>query len=124
MDNKKAWGWELIINCSACDIEKITNGENIKGFILDLIKKIDMEAWGPPLLEHFATHDEEKAGYSVCQMITTSAITGHFVDKNGDCYLNIFSCKPFVPVDALDVVIKWFNPKKTSTEYITRLSPE
>ena len=121
---KEIWGWELIINCSSCDIEKITNGENIKKFVHDLIERINMEAWGPPLLEHFATHDPEKAGYSVCQMITTSAITGHFVDINGDCYLNIFSCKPFEMQDALDVVNERFNPKKITTQYITRVSPD
>ena len=54
-----------------------------------------MVASGEPNIKHFATHNEDAAGYSLVQLIETSSITGHFVDKNGDCYIDIFSCKAF-----------------------------
>lgn len=117
------WGKELIIDCAACNIEKITDESNIKNFIRYLVEKIDMEAHGDPLIEHFATHDPEKAGYSFCQMITTSAITAHFVDKNGDCYINVFSCKDFNPADVIDCIDTFFNPSKVSFQFINRRSP-
>ncbi len=50
-----------------------------------------MGSYEEPVLEHFATHDLSKAGYSLVQLIETSPITGHFVDKNGDAYLDVFS---------------------------------
>ena len=82
-----------------------------------------MEAHGEPLIEHFATHDSEKAGYSFCQMITTSAITAHFVDKNGDCYINVFSCKEFNPDDVVEVISKFFNPARINIQVVIRSSP-
>ena len=120
----KYWGIELIVNLSSCDKDKIIDEENIKNFIKSLVKKIKMESWGEPLLQHFATHDEEKAGYSFCQMITTSAITGHLVDLNGNAFINIFSCKEFDASDAVDVIKEFFNPQKISVEFIERWAPK
>jgi hypothetical protein len=56
----------------------------------------------------------------ICQMIETSSITGHFVDQNGDAYIDIFSCKPFSQETAMKVVQKFFNPKKIKPVYLTR----
>ena len=83
-----------------------------------------MESWGEPLIQHFATHDSDKAGYSFCQMITTSAITGHLVDSNGNAFINIFSCKEFHSTDAVDVIKEYFNPQKISIEFIERWAPK
>ena len=47
-------------------------------------------------------------------------IAGHFVDKNGDFYLDIFSCKEFDIEVAQDVVEHWFNPKNIKVSYFTR----
>ena len=63
-----------------------------------------MEADGPPVLQRFAEHVPEAAGYSLVQLIETSAITGHFCDKSGDAYIDVFSCKDFDTAAALDVV--------------------
>lgn len=54
-----------------------------------------MQAYGEPQLNHFATHEPEAAGYTLTQLIETSLISGHFVDKNGDCYLDIFRANNF-----------------------------
>jgi len=123
MENNKIWGWELIVNCSACSKDKITDSDNLRNFLSSLVQKIDMEPYGSPFIEHFATHDPDKAGFSICQMITTSAITGHFVDKNGDCYINIFSCKPFKKHDAVSVIVDYFAPQKYNIRMIHRKSP-
>lgn len=79
-----------------------------------------MVAYKDPVLEHFATHDLDKAGFSLVQLIETSSITGHFVDKNGDAYLDIFSCKPFDIELVKRVVMIYFHPQKIKTHYLTR----
>jgi len=114
------WGYHAMFDCANCDIDKITSGENIGAFIKELVSAIDMVAYGEPMLEHFATHDPEKAGYSFCQMIETSNLTGHFVDKNGDAYIDIFSCKPYDTHVAQEVIGKYFQPKKIRLNYVTR----
>jgi len=114
------WGYHLILDCKACNIDRITSYDNIKSFITSLVSDIDMVVYGAPVIEHFATHDPMKAGYSLVQLIETSSITGHFVDLTGDAYIDIFSCKPYDIEVALDCVKSYFNPTTIRTTYLTR----
>lgn len=114
------WGYHLLLDCTAGDVFKITSKDNVYNFIKELVKAIDMVAYGEPWIQHFATHDPDKAGISLCQMIETSNITGHFVDKNGNFYIDVFSCKPFDNDVVIAVVDKYFNPQKIRTHFISR----
>jgi S-adenosylmethionine/arginine decarboxylase-like enzyme len=109
-----------MFDCAACDIASVTNRENIYNFIKELVPAIDMVAFGEPMIEHFATHAEDKAGWSFVQMIETSSITGHLVDHNGDAYIDIFSCKTVDVKIAESLIQKYFNPKKVRVNFITR----
>ena len=114
------WGYHLILDCQGCNRSEISNRGNLTAFVKTLVKEIDMVAYKDPVLEHFATHDLDKAGFSLVQLIETSSITGHFVDKNGDAYLDIFSCKPFDIELVKRVVMIYFHPQKIKTHYLTR----
>ncbi|MDX8431673.1 MAG: S-adenosylmethionine decarboxylase [Candidatus Algichlamydia australiensis] len=114
------WGYHLILDCKACDIEAITDRETITSFVKTLVEEIDMKAYGEPQLEHFATHDPDAAGYSLVQLIETSAITGHFVDKNGDAYIDIFSCKPFDQAHAKKIVERFLTPQNIKSQFLKR----
>lgn len=118
------WGWHMIVDCSQCDIPSVTDGDNIYNFVKDLVVRIDMKAYGEPVIEHFATHDIDKAGYSLVQLIETSNITAHFVDKNGDAYVDVFSCKPFQEIDVLNCIQDYFNPKHMSSRVFNRAAYE
>jgi S-adenosylmethionine/arginine decarboxylase-like enzyme len=109
-----------MLDCSGCNKETITNEEHIGVFIRYLVDRIDMVAYGDPMIAHFATHDPDKAGYSFCQMIETSNITGHFVDKNGNAYIDVFSCKEFNIQEVVDAVNCHFYPEKIRINYLTR----
>lgn len=114
------WGYHLILDCAGCDIKRVTNSAILRDFIETLVRDIDMVAYGEPIIEHFATHDPDKAGYSLVQLIETSSITGHFVDKNGDGYIDIFSCKPYSNDDVIRLVKEFFNPKSIRVTFLTR----
>ena len=114
------WGYHLILDCKSGNIDQATSAENIKLFVQELVTAIDMVAYGDPVIEHFATHDPTTAGYSLVQLIETSSITGHFVNQNGDCYIDIFSCKQFDIKTAQAVVDKYFSPSQTKVTYLTR----
>lgn len=114
------WGYHLILDCKACSKDAVTSKEQIITFVKTMVKEIKMKAFGEPTVEHFATHDPDAAGFSLVQLIETSAITGHFVDKNGDAYLDIFSCMTFDINVAQDVVKRFFNPKSIKVTYLTR----
>jgi len=114
------WGYHLLLDCTAGDKSLISSKENVYNFIKELVPAIDMIAFGEPWIEHFATHDPDKAGISLCQMIETSNITGHFVDKNGNFYIDVFSCKPFENSVVLNVVDTYFKPEKIRVHFISR----
>ncbi len=114
------WGYHLILDCQQCDTSKITHADTIRAFAKRLVSKINMKAFGEPIVEHFATESLKTGGYSLVQLIETSSITGHFIDANGDAYLDIFSCQYFDTNEAQQVVRDFFNPSQIKVTYLTR----
>jgi S-adenosylmethionine/arginine decarboxylase-like enzyme len=112
------WGRHLIVNARSCNKLLIGLQSHIHRFSDDMVKQIDMTAYGKPLIVHFGSGN--KSGYSLVQLITTSSITGHFCDESGDAYLDIFSCKHFSEQTAADVIQKWFEPSHIDMKLIER----
>ena len=112
------WGYHLILDCSGCDHEAITSAENIANFAKNLVKEIDMVAYGEPQVVNFGSGN--KAGYTLCQLIETSNIMAHFCDESGDCYMDIFSCKPYDIKVAENLFREYFAPKRMRINYMTR----
>lgn len=115
-----AWGYHLLVDCKQGSIDKISNKSNVSAFVKQLVDDIDMKAYGDLMIERFATHDPDKAGISFCQMIETSNITGHFVDLNGNFYIDVFSCKPYDTSTVTDLIQTYFDPSSVSTKFIDR----
>ena len=114
------WGYHALFDCAECNLPSVTSKDNVLNFLKELVVEIDMVPFGPPFVEHFATHDPQKAGISFFQMIETSNISGHLCDINGDGYIDVFSCKEYDVEKAQAVVQKYFSPKKIRLNYITR----
>jgi S-adenosylmethionine/arginine decarboxylase-like enzyme len=114
------WGKHLILDCSSCDREAVRSADAIRAFSADLVASIGMVAYGEPLLAHFATHLPEAAGYSLVQLIETSAVTGHFCDASGDAYLDVFSCKDFDSEVAMGVVERHLGPESIKKVELSR----
>lgn len=79
-----------------------------------------MIAHGDPVIEYFAIGIPDKEGYSLMQLIVTSSITGHFVNRDGHAYLDIFSCKPFSIQACEDTAKEFFGAQKIRLNFITR----
>lgn len=79
-----------------------------------------MVAYGEPVIEHFATHDPQKAGFSMVQLIETSNISMHAVDRDCTMYLDVFSCKPFSNEVVIDTVKEFFKSGTERINYVTR----
>lgn len=114
------WGYHLMLDCKGCNHDLITSGDNIRTFTKELVKRIDMVAYGEPIIEHFATHDPEKAGYSMVQLIETSNISAHFVDRDNTCYIDVFSCKPYDNDTVVNTVKEFFGASQVRVNFITR----
>lgn len=113
------WGYHLILDCSMCNIERITNKEIIEFFVKTLVKSIDMVAHGEPQLELLLPGTDNE-GYSLLQMITTSNITAHFVNKNGAAFIDVFSCKEFDAEVVKQTVQTFFEPVIIKETFLKR----
>jgi S-adenosylmethionine/arginine decarboxylase-like enzyme len=121
MESIQSWGYHLLANFGSCDIEKISNEENVKNFSKALVEAIDMVAYGEPQVVNFGTGN--KAGFTLVQLIETSNICAHFCNEDGAVYLDVFSCKPFDPEVAIDVFDEFFSPQAGEFDFVERQAP-
>ena len=113
-----SWGLHSIHNIFRANPDKIRCALTISKFTKELVKKIDMKAYGEPHIIHFGTGN--KAGFTMTQLIETSNITAHFVEETNDFYLDVFSCKEFKPEDVEEMVTKYFTPENITTQVVVR----
>ena len=112
------WGYHALFDAAGCDRAAVTNPELIKEFTIELVKTIDMVAYGEPQVVHFG--DDNKAGYTLVQLIETSNIIAHFCDDTGDTYFDVFSCRTFDVDAAAELFCNYFRPTRIRTNFITR----
>lgn len=112
------WGYHLLLDCSNCN-DNIKDKDVIVSFVNELVDRIEMVAYGSPVVEYMLQGDP-KQGYSLFQLITTSNISAHFVDLDNSAYIDVFSCKNFDIETVQLVVKKYFDPEKVRINYITR----
>ena len=115
------WGQELQLDCGVCNPESIRDPLLIKAFARDLVKAIDMVAYGDPVVVHFGT--EDKMGYTLVQLIETSNITAHFSEDTSSAFINVFSCKPFDKLIVREVVKNYFEPEVILMNMVDRVVP-
>ena len=68
----------------------------------------------------FAEGSLDKAGWTMIQLIETSNIMGHFLDHNGDLYLDIFSCKDYNEQLVIDLLKQCFSPGEIKSQVLLR----
>jgi S-adenosylmethionine/arginine decarboxylase-like enzyme len=112
------WGKHLILDGFGCCSSAIRNRLVIDSFARSLVSKIDMVAYGDPMIHHFGIGD--KSGYTLVQLIETSNITAHFCEESGDMYLDVFSCKDFLDKDVEIMVHSFFKPSRYNIRVIER----
>ena len=112
------WGYHLILDCYECNPNLIRDKTNITSFARSLVDRIDMKAYGEPQVIHFGSDD--KAGYTLVQLIETSNICAHFAEESNTVYLDVFSCKLYKINDVLEVVKEFFDPKRIRERYVER----
>lgn len=118
MSENAYWGHHLIINAGDCNHETITDYNTIHEFTKQLVRDIDMVAFGEPQIVNFGSGN--KAGYTLVQLIETSNICGHFVNETNDVYLDVFSCKPFNEKIVVNLVKTFFEAKRIETKFFHR----
>lgn len=109
--DEKQWGLLVSIDLGECDHGKISSREHIAQFAKDLCDEIRMKRYGEPYVVFFG--DEPKVqGYSLCQLIETSMISGHFAEDTDRAFIDVFSCREFPPGRTAEYVRDYFGAKK------------
>jgi len=116
----KTWGQHLVLDLGRCDKKRIGSSSNIKEWCAELVRRIDMEPYGNPIIEHFGHEHHETEGFTLIQLIETSSITAHFAENIGQAYIDVFSCKPFSESEVKWVCQKWFKPKSIKIKSMER----
>ena len=121
MSALRTWGKHLVLDAAGCSPKRIGSATVIKNFTNDLVKQIDMVAYGEPQIVMFGTGN--KKGYTLIQLIETSNIAGHFVEENNTMYLDVFSCKDFDPEIVKKLVHEYFHAQSFSSRVLLRQAP-
>lgn len=106
--SKNAWGIASAIDIYNCNPDTIRDADAIRRFVVELCDLIEMKRFGETQVVHFG-EDEKVAGYSMVQLIETSLISGHFANLSNAVYLDVFSCKPYLPERVKDFAEKFFE---------------
>lgn len=107
------YGQELQLNLYDCSLEKISSGDEIKKFVIELCDNvIKMKRYGEAFIPHFGHENPMTSGYSLVQLIETSSVTAHFSEYKKSVYLNIFSCAWYDPVATREFCVKFFEAKR------------
>ena len=116
----EGWGYELQLDLRGCDHALISDGDFIAGWVADLCQLIGMTPYGSPLLVRFGK-DPKVSGYSLCQFIEESNISGHFIEGVDAAAINIFSCKPFDVGAAKAFTARSFGAIEAKSTWTVRL---
>lgn len=117
VDGVRYYGKHLVLTATGCN-EALLSIERISRFLIDLVSRIDMVAYGDPIAARFGQGTEE--GISAVQLIETSAITIHTNDMARDMYLDVFSCKGFNELDVITLLQDVFTPGDVSWQVLLR----
>jgi S-adenosylmethionine/arginine decarboxylase-like enzyme len=113
-----SWGYHLALDVGRCAPKSIRCAKQIETFTKQLVRDIDMVAYGEPQIVMFGTGN--KKGYTLVQLIETSNICAHFVEETNDMYLDVFSCKDFDPKIVVSLIQGHFDPATIDGQFFLR----
>lgn len=120
-NEENMFGQELQLNLYGCSPEKISSGEWIRKFVIDLCDNvIRMKRYGEPLIPHFGHDNPITSGYSLVQLIETSSVTAHFSEFKKSVYLNIFSCAWFDVEKTTEFCKSFFQAQRVESHLLKR----
>ena len=105
------WALDLSIDLYDCDLDKF-NIKDIELFASNLGEFIDEGMWMTTATNPFGEGEELMEGFRLVHQTYACLITAHFVKASGRAYVNIHSCKPYKPSEAIDLCGGFFDTKR------------
>ena len=113
------WGLHIAIDLGEGDHQKISDGEYIKQFAIDLADHIHMKRYGEPIAVRFGAEPKVE-GYSLIQLIETSCIAGHFAEDTDRAFIDVFSCREYPPEATAQYCKEYFGAKTMESATLFR----
>ena len=101
------WGMLAAIDLHDCDTRRLSDPDNIRRFVPAVVEGVGMQPYGPLAIDRFG--DGELEGWSALQFLETSSITLHADEVFARCFVDIFSCRPFIPELAGQIAVEHFG---------------
>lgn len=118
-DRKDAWGYLASIDISGCTPARVHERSAILEYLRQLCNLIKCHPYGAPTIARIG-EGKELFGWSFTQLVTTSSVTGHFVDADNSAYIDIFFCRYFDPDSAVKFTVSYFGAKGVKVHLLTR----
>ncbi len=120
MENQtNGWGVSSCIDLYGCDLHLMQDEATIKRFVCELCDVIKMRRFGETQVVRFGD-DPRVTGFSMTQLIETSLVSAHFADNSCAIYLDVFSCAPYDPNEAVTFAAQFFKAQHHKIQVITR----
>lgn len=100
----------ILLDCQGCTLDK----ENISNFAKALGSILGRKSDAAPTLEHFAE------GYFLLHFEAGSTITGHFIEKSGNGYIDILSIQYLDPQAATKIAQEHLHPQNIKLRTLAR----
>lgn len=104
-----SYGMHIMGDLNGCRLDVMRDGEFLYRFLKDLVGEIGMVPIGSPHLDLYTGPHKEWEGFSGTVHIQTSHITCH-VFAFGYVFIDIFSCREFNTLKAIDFIQRAFCP--------------
>lgn len=122
------YGYELVVDLKNCDRSKF-NRKDLEEFCIQVceltkMRRADLHFWDCDNPEQYKLFEEKAphlCGTSLCQFIMTSNIIVHTIDPFNKCYINLFTCKPFEPSEALEFIKNYFSAEVSRHTFLERI---
>lgn len=108
---EKPWGLSMSLDLYGCNPKTIRNAKKIKQYVVELCNLIKMKRFGETQVVNFG-EDSRVSGYSMTQLIETSLISGYFANESNNVYLDIFSCKDYLPQIVIEFSKAFYEAKE------------
>ena len=109
--NKTYWTLDLYIDLYDCNVDKFNSGD-IKSFAQSLGELIDQGNEVVGVVTDFGEGEEEMEGFRIIHETFACLVTGHFIKHSKKAYINIHSCMPYKPTEAIELCGDFFETTK------------
>lgn len=114
------FGPHLLMEATGCNKEKLTNVGLLSEILDELPGRMQMTKIMPPYVFKYNGEVEEDWGLSGVVLIAESHIAIHTFPEKGFITLDIFSCKDFDVREAVDYIVKAFEPDSWEEQLLMR----